>query len=364
MKCTNNQYYKSRAFIFGAGKLGKLCLPMLKEEYDILGYLDNNPDLWNSNVSGIEVFPPNIVGQKEFDIIFTAVSGYHISSINKQLLSYGVDKQKIAYVKKYPKPFSQHSIDIHLTEHCNLNCAGCSNFSPLAKKEFVDVKIFERDLKRLSKLTNKNVGRILLLGGEPLLHPEVVQLIDIAGKYFSKATKMILLTNGILLTKQPQEFWECAKRNELFIRISHYPIKLDINKIKELSALHSVAIAYDYSDNFLCSEPKSMCKQKYDLEGNGDMQANFHGCWLGNQCLTLKNGLLYPCSHAAHSEHFFNKFGFLKKCSEDSIDIHKAKDEKELSDFVSKPIPFCRFCIGAIGGLKWKPSKKEISEWT
>ena len=32
-------------------------------------------------------------------------------------------------------------LEVHLAEHCNLNCKGCSHFSPLAEKEFIEEKI-------------------------------------------------------------------------------------------------------------------------------------------------------------------------------------------------------------------------------
>jgi sulfatase maturation enzyme AslB (radical SAM superfamily) len=366
---------KPKAFIFGAGDWGRGYLPFIKESYDILGYLDNNANLWNSKISGLEVFPPSIVEQRKFDIIIIAMripnsdKGLETyRAINKQLSYYKVEKSKIIPVNKLPKPFSNHKVEIHLTEHCNLNCAGCDHFSNIAKEEFVNIKSFEKDLSRLSELTDKDVNTIQLLGGEPLLHPEVIKLIDLTRKYFNRTTRIGLLTNGILLPKQPPEFWECAKRNGLVIVISHYPVKLDINKIKKLSVQYSVTVGYDdtimsYS-NFTDIVPKPMCKKNYDLTGSGDITEKFYVCLHSARCIQLKNGQLYPCSHVAHSEHFFNKFGFLKKCAKDSINIHKANSAEELINFVSKPIPFCRFCGKMEYNLEWKQSKREISEWT
>ena len=224
----------------------------------------------------------------------------------------------------------------------------------------------------MSELTDKDLNTIRLLGGEPLLHPKVIELIDLARKYFDRTTRIVLVTNGILLSKQPDEFWTCAKRNGLVIIISHYPIKLDITKIKERSVQYSVTVGYGEDINYFRDiAPKYMHKYKYDLtvgsseSGGWEMiTENFNVCPLSNVCITLKNGQLYPCSLAAHSEHFFNKFGFLKKCAEDSINIHEADNADELINFISKPIPFCRFCGNMEYGLEWKQSRGEISEWT
>ena len=365
---------KPKAFIFGAGDWGRGYLRHIQKDYDVLGYLDNDANLWNSKISGLEVFPPSIVEQRKFDIIIIAIRIPNTDkgletyrAINKQLLYYKVEKSKIILVNKLPKPFSRHSIEIHLTEHCNLKCAGCGHFSNIAKEEFVNIKSFEKDLSRLSELTDKNVSEILLLGGEPLLHPEVIKLIDLTRKYFNRITRIYLFTNGILLSKQSPEFWECAKRNGLVIAVSHYPVKLDINKIKQLSVRYSVTVGYAFTDNldyFDDIVPRFMYKRYHDLTGNGNITENFNICGWSNKCITLKNGRLYTCCHVAPSQHFFKRFGFLKECAKDSINIHKANNAEELINFVSKPVPFCRFCKKTECDLSWKQSKGEISEWT
>ena len=50
----------------------------------------------------------------------------------------------------------------------------------------------------------------------------------------------------------------------------------------------------------------------------------------------------------------------------DYIDIFKAKNKDEILEFMSKPIPFCRFCdvLRRKPGYKWETSEKDISEWT
>lgn len=42
--------------------------------------------------------------------------------------------------------------EVHITEHCNLNCKYCFHFSPLAKEEYLTLEEYERDLARLSEL--------------------------------------------------------------------------------------------------------------------------------------------------------------------------------------------------------------------
>ena len=60
-------------------------------------------------------------------------------------------------------------IEVHLAEHCNLNCKYCLHFSNIADKEFYDLDKFRQDMKRMSEVFDKKVGHLQLLGGEPLL---------------------------------------------------------------------------------------------------------------------------------------------------------------------------------------------------
>ena len=65
-------------------------------------------------------------------------------------------------------------LELHLTDHCNLNCKGCGHFSPLASPHYADFQQYEEDLRRLRQLF-RNIRRIRLMGGEPLLRPEVLR---------------------------------------------------------------------------------------------------------------------------------------------------------------------------------------------
>ncbi|WP_232473641.1 hypothetical protein [Brachyspira murdochii] len=48
-----------------------------------------------------------------------------------------------------PQPYIDF-VEIHLAEHCNLNCYSCNHFSQLAKEEYYDIEIFEKDINRLT----------------------------------------------------------------------------------------------------------------------------------------------------------------------------------------------------------------------
>jgi len=65
---------------------------------------------------------------------------------------------------------------VHLTDHCNLNCKGCTHFSNIAKPAFADVEQFECEFKQLATIFSE-ITEIYLLGGEPLLHPRLTEFL-------------------------------------------------------------------------------------------------------------------------------------------------------------------------------------------
>ncbi|MDR1362621.1 MAG: radical SAM protein, partial [Spirochaetaceae bacterium] len=251
-------------------------------------------------------------------------------------------------------------IEVHITEHCNLNCKGCNHFSPLADEEFLDPAAFEKDCARLSKIAGK-LTVIKLLGGEPLLHPKLVSFFEIARKYF-RTTVIQLTTNGALLSKQPDEFWAACNKYKIYIEISDYPVNIHAKEIQAKRKKYNVCMAY--------TVPKEtgMYKTPLDLDGAQNAEANFAMCGAADSggCVTLRNGRIYICPASAHIQ-FFNKyFGKdLRVTEKDYIDIYKAADKSEIMDFLHNPIPFCRYCnLGAASdGLEWDVSKQEISEW-
>lgn len=82
------------------------------------------------------------------------------------------------------------NFEVSLTEHCNLNCVGCSHFSPLAEPAFADFDEVSRDSQRMAQLLNGKVRYIHLLGGEPLLHPDLIRFFGMARGCFPKGEIM------------------------------------------------------------------------------------------------------------------------------------------------------------------------------
>lgn len=253
---------------------------------------------------------------------------------------------------------------VSLVEQCNLNCWGCLNYSPLAHSEYLDIAIFERDFRRLSELSGGNVIRIGLLGGEPLLHPNIIEFLPIARKYFPHSV-IEIVTNGLLLTQQSSEFWQACKEYNIDIEITKYPINLDHNKIAVRAAEFGANWGF-YGD--AGDQPKRLDHGPVDLNGSQNEGENFLNCFQAQSCCVLQHGKMYTCSTPASIRHFNNHFGLnIPVTAADSVDIHQANNIEEVLTFLAKPIPMCKFCNikkRSYGCRPWGTSTKNINEWT
>jgi organic radical activating enzyme len=252
---------------------------------------------------------------------------------------------------------------VHIVEHCNLKCQFCDHFAPLAEEEFANIKVFERDFARLSELLDAEVDRIGLMGGEPLLHLQLIDFLYVARKYFPK-TKLQLVTNGILLLKQTEDFWKACRNNDIIIVNTKYPLKLDFDRIKEVAKKHDVRFEhYGNSGETL----KKSSHIPLDIEGKQDAYMNFIKCFHANNCCFLAKGKLFTCTVAPNIRHF-NKF-FNKNITltnADYIDIYKARNAEEIMQFLCRPVPFCKYCYveKRTFGHEWQTSRKDVKEWT
>ena len=264
---------------------------------------------------------------------------------------------KRSIINTTPMPLIHFSI--HLTEHCNLNCCGCSHFCNLHKEpEFLDLKEFERDFARLSELFHGEAEYIHLMGGEPLLHPQITDMFPIARKSFPHADLKIL-TNGILLPKMQDSFWNACRENNIIITPSQFPIKVDYREVQRKAEHFGVRC-------LLVWEKSEFRKDVLDLDGFHDPLTNFLKCTHPNNCTFFSHGRFCTCNiplNIGNFNTFFHKN--LRLSEQDYIDIYKAKSGQEILSFLTKPIPFCRYCALEKWerGLAWKVSKQEISEW-
>jgi hypothetical protein len=251
---------------------------------------------------------------------------------------------------------------LSILDHCNLRCKGCDHFASIADERLVSLDEIVKDLAQMSKILDGNTERIGVMGGEPLLHSQLKEIL-ISTRLFFPATVIQLVTNGLLLLRQDEEFWRVCREQNIVIVNTKYPIHLDYETIKKIATGRGVMYEY-YGDSGKIT--KTSYKIPMDIEGQQDPKKSFMKCFHANALPLLMEGKLYPCTVAPNIRHFNKRFGTHMELEDgDFLDIHCVQKASELFDFLSRPKPFCRYCDVSNRSYnhKWERSQKESSEW-
>jgi len=239
-------------------------------------------------------------------------------------------------------------LEYHVTEHCNMNCKSCFHFSNLAKKaEFGNFEQYVRDLRRLSELFS-NIKSIHLMGGEPLLNPELPQFIHLTKKFFPNAT-IYILTNGMLIPKMKPELLQTIVEHQVRFRVSIY--KPMIDKRDEMTAfLKQHGIKHWVSDPYLNFA-------KYiNLEGNSNSKKVVAQC-PASRCTFLSNGKIARCALPFNIKYFNKHFNQNMDMTSDQLDLYDATlDGFKLKKQLLKPMRGCRYCKK----VEWIPWERSI----
>jgi MoaA/NifB/PqqE/SkfB family radical SAM enzyme len=123
----------------------------------------------------------------------------------------------------------RHPIVAHIIpiRRCNLSCTYCNEFDDFSKP--VPTLVM---LRRIDHLTELGTSVITISGGEPLLHPELDQLIQ---RIRSRGSIATLITNGYLLTPERIRLLNRAGLDHLQISIDNVrPDKVSKKSLKVL----------------------------------------------------------------------------------------------------------------------------------
>lgn len=256
--------------------------------------------------------------------------------------------------------------EVNIVEHCNLNCQMCDHFSPIAPEQYISLPELEKEIGRMSELMEGECRAIKLEGGEPLLHPQLNDIIRMIRGYFPKGI-IYLYTNGLLLKKWETHpngnLWETCRECGVDISVTEYPISLDYKGLRQLAGRYGVS--YNDVTSRDTNGVKYSFHHPFDLSGSQEPY-HFINCFCFNNCITLRDGKMYPCSVLPNSHHFVDYYGKELTVGEgDYIDIYQAKSFEEIAEFTANRVPFCRYCdVKSRKAYDWKQSKKEIGEWT
>ena len=206
------------------------------------------------------------------------------------------------------------SLEVPVTQHCNLRCAACDHGSPLLGKSFLDLERFAQDLSVLKWAMRADEFR--LVGGEPLQHPQLLSIIEVIRRS-AIAKQIVLVTNGMFLHKADRALWRVIDK----LWLSIYPgvsLPLPLQEIEDL--------CHEYNVRF---DPRTTNKFRVVLTNNPIddpdlVRSNYLECKTAHvwKCYTVLNGYFYKCSKSSVMRERLVRLGILHKDSPvDGVDL-------------------------------------------
>ncbi len=239
--------------------------------------------------------------------------------------------------------------EFHLCDHCNLKCKGCSHLSNVCDEKFADKEQYLRDLEQIKRLY-WGMQAIKLLGGEPLLNKELPEYMYETRKRFPEVF-FYIATNGLLLPKMPEEFFEAARKTHAIVMLSAYQPTLKMKDEIE-GKLRQENIQYFYTP-----EVKEFQKMRYTQSKCIDRETAHQRCRadMPEPCVTLREGKLYQCG-LPYLEFMNDKFGTEFKLEKgDWVDLYEETSGWEANKRLYEPIPFCEYCGVQPESFVWEP---------
>jgi len=249
--------------------------------------------------------------------------------------------------------------DIPVIDKCNLNCASCNHFAPLASDaEIPDIDDLHASMTILKEQYNLPCRSINITGGEPLLRDDICDIIYMVRDIFSNYRRN-LSSNLILYPIYREKIIKAIIETKSSIYYSAYK---DINK-DQIDILKNDAKEFNFKA--ICTHNKN---DGFELSNisitEKDYFQNKNECNTAG-CLTLIGKYLYLCPIIAYIKYPNAKFNLDYKISRfDRINLEDIETPEEILVFMNLASPFCGHCrINSFNTMEWSKSTLEKSEW-
>jgi len=239
------------------------------------------------------------------------------------------------YEGSKPLPILDY-LEYHVTWNCNLKCKGCAHYCNVLSEPLLgNYDQFYKDIWRLGELFS-NIKTFRLLGGEPLLNPEVGRFAKVVRDVFPNAN-IEVATNGLLIPSLDENILKTLKECEIIFDVSFYPpTKQRINSI--------ISIFQLYGFRYRISPSKSEFYCLKSTKEHKKIRKAFKHC-PAKGCHSLYDGKISVCGIPTiwNTMNGYVGFDYLLSDS-DFIDIYEVNDGCLINDIFSLSIPFCRYC--------------------
>ena len=349
---------KKHIALWGTGAPSlRIYYALSDEDRNRVVIMENNKQRRESAGETIEdVYALKDIDLEEISLFILPTYGINMEKqLRKQLLDKGFPSEKILVISPevFRKEIAEHkslaaliehrktkalyinSLEFEVAHHCNLNCKGCNHFSSLSPEGYADLEQFAKDLERILELVD-HVGRIRLLGGEPLLNPELYRFVEEARR-IDKSDPVEVWTNGLLLLSAPEKLFEAMNECGATFMITVYPpVRKKFPEIQK--HLDEKKVRYKVFNEV------DMFNGQINPEGDSDPAMAESVCF-SSECHMFEEGYISKCQIAHRLEVYMKRFSLPKPKEEFRLNLYdKELDSRKLIEYLFSPISMCRYC--------------------
>ena len=353
-------YKKEKIYIYGAGDRGTELYENIQKFYvdtiDISGFIDKEKigikcglpisridTIFKDSVIVISIFKFEVALQVALELKeqgFCNVYWYNANDYREERVNFWAEQcvdccDWCEGTLRY--------VEMHAMDSCNLNCIGCTHFSPIFGDEELSLKN-QLDTVLLLQQKVTSVARFCILGGEPFLNKEIQLYIEGVKKIFPKA-HISIVTNGLLIPRLPEKLLQYISKENICISISEYePTHRMINQIIEV--LNKYNIIYNIR------EARKLFNKPLSLRPVEEVYC------ISDGCVIISDGKIARCPTLMYIEKLNEKFQ-TDFPTEGIYDLGGEMSPKELKRVLKEPISLCNHCVK--NEIKWGTCGSSVS---
>lgn len=347
----------NKIVIYGFGVIAGKCVDMLAEDFSIPYIIDNASEKNGTVYKGIPIISQQEAMKrgKQYPIVVIGTIGVY-QSISDMLTSDGfIENEDYCLLDLFVAEWYWHNkkqvhlVEVHtaITTKCTLRCQNCNMFMPYFKQHVVNnLSIFKKDMDALFRIADR-IFSIGILGGEPLLNPDLADMIlYLESNYGSRIGEISLITNGTIIPDR--NLIHVLKNCNVRVHISDYtstvPYQNKLENMKKILEENNIKYRINSSLVWCDFGFPANCFHFQDVRNHM------------MECFPVFRGIndskLYFCHVAWSAE----KCGLYQLKDEDFYELSELdkKNESEMKNFLNYSLggnskwslSFCKFCGG------------------
>lgn len=260
------------------------------------------------------------------------------------------------------------TIDIYLCKHCNLKCRGCSRYCNIAENGFYDFETLKKDILTL-KQTNIDFDAISFSGGEPLLYPQLLEILEYTRTIF-KDIHISIVTNGLLFNYKDCNFYETLSKLNIEVYYTLYPYsKINyytlVKICKEYNIVYNNINTDEYNSHGNVNDFEIQCSFWTNRLSYIVNPSTYKRKICNNDCLNLWDSKIYKCVTIPFIDTLNKKYNenfTIEKA--DYLELSKDLTFEQIVDFWKSECPFCKYCFNVDNiKFKWERANPNKSDW-